>query len=209
MIKGIAYYLLIAFWGIVFDGGKSRSGNLKVAIELPCAVENDTVAIDSRKSRIYWKGTKMMGLGSHGGEIEILKGFLIFQQDELTGGEITVDMKTISVTDIPKSDPIPIRNLTNHLQSPDFFYVDKYPISTLKIRSVQRLVDNRLLVNGLLTIKGISNPVSFEVENVGKSHFQTSLVIDRFDWDIAYSGSWVDRTLVDRDIAIRGELVCK
>lgn len=172
-------------------------------------IDLDTVEVDHIKSKILWKGTKMMGLGKHEGGISIQKGFLIFQNKQLTGGEITVNMHSITVTDIPASDPIPIRNLTNHLKSPDFFDVDKYPLSHLKISTVQKSKGNKFLVTGSLTIKGISNPVSFEVENVGRNHFHSNLQIDRFDWDIAYCGSWVDRTLVDREIQLRIELVCK
>lgn len=169
----------------------------------------DTLFIDLNRSFIKWKGTKMMGLGSHEGEISIQKGYLLVQDDILAGGEIRVDMKSITITDIPASDPIPIRNLTNHLKSTDFFDVAKYPVSFLNFLSIEKSQNNNLLVNASLTIKGISNPVSFEVENVGKNHFQTRLQIDRFDWDIAYSGSWVDRTLVDREIDLRVELVGK
>ncbi|PZX58310.1 polyisoprenoid-binding protein YceI [Algoriphagus ratkowskyi] len=169
----------------------------------------DTLHIDLNRSSIKWKGTKMMGLGSHEGEISIQKGYLLVQDEILTGGEISVDMRSITVTDIPATDPIPIRNLTNHLKSTDFFDVDKYPISNLNFLSIEKLQNNNLLVHASLTIKGISNPVSFEIEKLGINHFQTSLQIDRFEWDIAYSGSWVDRTLVDREIDLRVELVGK
>ncbi|MEP1088895.1 YceI family protein [Algoriphagus sp.] len=169
----------------------------------------DTLPIDLTRSSIKWKGTKMRGLGSHEGEIAIQKGYLLLQNQILTGGEISVDMRSITVTDIPASDPIPIRNLTNHLKNSDFFDVNKHPVSFLNFLSVEELQNNKLLVDASLTIKGIANPVSFEVEKLGKHHFQTRLQIDRFNWDIAYSGSWVDRTLVDREIDLSVELVGK
>ena len=172
-------------------------------------IENDTLKIDRTKSKILWKGTKMMGLGKHEGEIPIHEGFLMFRNNELSGGEITVDMRKITVTDIPKTDPIPIRNLTNHLKGPDFFDVEQHPFSHLEIRSIQKSNVDKLLVTGDLMIKGISNPVSFEVVTVGHNQFQASLQFDRFVWDIAYSGNWLDRTLVDREIDLKVEIVSK
>ncbi|MDR7128519.1 polyisoprenoid-binding protein YceI [Algoriphagus sp. 4150] len=169
----------------------------------------DTLEIDLTRSKIFWKGTKMRGLGKHEGEIEILGGFLLIENNRILGGEIDVNMHRISVTDIPESDPIPIKNLTNHLKGPDFFDVENYPLSHLSIRSVQLDPGNKILLTGSLTIKGITNSISFEVKKLGMNHFTTNLEFDRFDWDIAYSGSWADRTLVDREIVLRAEILCK
>ncbi|REG83620.1 YceI family protein [Algoriphagus antarcticus] len=210
MSKGIAYFLVVLTF-VLNEEKVSHDSRIDIAdtFHSTFACKSDTVEIDLIKSKILWKGTKMMGMGKHEGEIAIQKGFLLYQNDELIGGEITVDMKSITVTDIPASDPIPIRNLTNHLKSSDFFDVDKYPLSHLNIRKVQKSQGNKLLVTGSLTIKGISNKVSFGVENVGRNHFIANLQIDRFEWDIAYKGSWVDRTLVDREIELKVEIVCK
>lgn len=169
----------------------------------------DTLEMDLTRSKIFWKGTKMRGLGKHEGEIEIQGGFLLSENNRIIGGEMDVNMQNISVTDIPKTDPIPIKNLTDHLKGPDFFDVDNHPISHLSIRSAQPAQDNKMLLTGSLTIKGITNTISFLVEKVGMNHFNTNLELDRFEWDIAYSGSWIDRTLVDRVIILRVELLCK
>lgn len=170
-------------------------------------IEFDKVNIDFIKSKILWKGTKMMGLGKHEGGISIKKGFLIFQNKQLTGGEITVNMESITVTDIPSTDPIPIRNLTNHLKSTDFFDVDKHPFSTFRIIQVKKHENGELLITGELEIKGITNTISFTSMEY-RERLLATIEIDRFDWDIAYSGSWVDRTFVDREIQLRIELVC-
>ncbi|WP_394331074.1 YceI family protein [Algoriphagus resistens] len=74
----------------------------------------------------------------------------------------------------------------------------------LRIRSAKRAQEIKILLTGSLTIKGITNPISFVAEKVGMNHFKTHLELKRFLWDIAYSGSWIDRTLVDRGIILRG-----
>lgn len=165
----------------------------------------DTLEIDLSASRIFWKGTKMMGLGKHEGEIALRFGYLLERNNQLIGGEFLVEMNSIKVTDIPATDPIPIRNLTNHLKSADFFNVDKYPISTFRIEQIKRNDNGDLIIIGDLEIKGITNRISFLAEEYEKQ-FKATVEIDRFNWDIAYSGSWADRTLVDREIQLRIEL---
>lgn len=161
--------------------------------------------IDLSASRIFLKGTKMMGLGKHEGEIALRSGYLLERNNQLIGGEFLVEMNSIKVTDIPATDPIPIRNLTNHLKSVDFFNVDKYPISTFRIEQIIRNVNGDLIIIGGLEIKEITNRISFLAEEY-ENQFKAAVEIDRFNWDIAFSGSWADRMLVDREIQLRIEL---
>ena len=210
MNRHVAFVVLV-FSGLIFGLTnilQNRPIELEVKVESKLVNVLDTLKIDVSKSKILWKGTKMMGLGKHEGEITIQNGFLLTQNNVLSGGDIKVDMNTITVTDIPETDPIPIRNLTNHLKSPDFFDVDKYPYSNFQITKVEPTLNGKFQISGLLDLKGISNPVLFEAEQISEDRFSASLEIDRFDWDIAYSGSWIDRTLVDREIQLRIEIVC-
>lgn len=212
MSKKMGYYLallMLVYWEYPDTGIQNFPIGVEEILNPTWSNKEDTLAIDLTRSKILWKGTKMRGLGKHEGEIEIQGGFLLIENNRIIGGEMDVNMQNISVTDIPKSDPIPIKNLTDHLKGPDFFDVDKHPISHLSIGSAQQAQDNKILLTGSLTIKGITNPISFVVEKVGMNHFKTELELDRFEWDIAYSGSWIDRTLVDRVIILRVELLCK
>ncbi|MBN7809853.1 YceI family protein [Algoriphagus sp. H41] len=166
----------------------------------------DTLGIDLAQSKIFWKGTKMRGLGKHEGEVPIKKGFILENQGRWLGGYFEIDMEKIQVTDIPESDPIPRRNLTNHLKNEDFFDVDKYPVSKFTLLEINRVSPTKLLLRGNLEIKGITKEISFE----GSQHRDQVLAkfsIDRFDWDIAFEGSWADRTLVDRDIEFQVDLL--
>ena len=208
MNRHIAFVVLV-FSGLIFGLPnilQNRPIELEEKVESKLVNFLDTLKIDVFKSKIFWKGTKMMGLGKHEGEITIQNGFLLTQNNVLSGGDITVDMNTITVTDIPETDPIPIRNLTNHLKSPDFFDVDKYPYSTFKILQIKNTDNEKLLIVGEMEIKGTTNTISFAAEDSG-NRFSATFEIDRFDWDIAYSGNWIDRTLVDREIQLRIELV--
>lgn len=168
----------------------------------------DTLWINLSQSKILWKGTKMRGLGKHEGEIPIKKGFILEAQGQWIGGYFEIDMEKIRVTDIPESDSIPLKNLTDHLKDEDFFDVDKYPISKFYLREIKAVDRGKPVLTGDLEIRGITKLISFEGTQNGKQVLST-FSIDRFDWDIAYKGSWADRTLVDREIEFRVKLLLK
>lgn len=54
---------------------------------------------------------------------------------------------------------------TGHLQSEDFFNVEKFPEITYKSTSVKFEGDKPVSVEGLLTIKGISKPVTLKIDH--------------------------------------------
>ncbi|OOG70664.1 YceI family protein [Algoriphagus sp. A40] len=170
--------------------------------------EVDTLKLDLDRSKLYWKGTKMRGAGSHEGEVIISQGFLLRDNAGLSGGKFEINMKSISITDIPKTDPIPIKNLTEHLMHADFFDVDNFPNSGFVITKITTHFPENPEISGNLTIRGITKNVTLSAihhDNTLSSRF----LIDRFDWNIAYEGSWADRTLVDREIEFRVKLVLR
>lgn len=166
----------------------------------------DTLKLDLGQSKLYWKGTKMRGAGSHEGEVSIRKGFMLGDKIGLSGGKFEIDMKSISISDIPKTDPIPIKNLTEHLMHTDFFDVDNFPTSEFEIIEINIQSPDNMEVSGNLTIRGITKNITFSAIQRDNT-ISTQFLIDRFDWNIAYEGSWADRTLVDRNIEFRIELV--
>ncbi|WP_111668972.1 YceI family protein [Algoriphagus litoralis] len=169
-------------------------------------LELDTIKLDMERSKLFWKGTKMRGAGSHEGEVKITQGFMLKDKNGFSGGKFEIDMKSISITDIPKTDPIPIKNLTEHLMHSDFFDVDNFPTSEFEINEIKIHLSENLEVSGNLTIRAITKNITFSAIQRGNT-ISAQFLIDRFDWIIAYEGSWADRTLVDRDIEFRIALV--
>ena len=78
-------------------------------------VKKSKKVIIPEKSNIVWKGHKVTG--DHEGFISVKSGFLTFNNDKLSGGEITVDMSTISNTDLEGDYK---KKLEGHLKSADF-----------------------------------------------------------------------------------------
>lgn len=157
--------------------------------------------VDTEKSKVTWKGYKVTG--SHEGTISLKEGFLSFTDDKLTGGEFVVDMTTINTTDL-KGDMK--GKLDGHLSSADFFGIEKHTTSKLVFKSVKATGKNSYEVTGDLTIKGTTEPVTFDVSVYG-SKATATLKVDRTKYDIRYgSGSFFDN-LGDKTIYDEFDLV--
>ncbi|MGY4385378.1 polyisoprenoid-binding protein YceI [Pedobacter sp. UYP24] len=111
-----------------------------------------TYKVDAEKSTLNWTGRKLTG--THNGTIALQSGNLLFDGKKLAGGNFIINMPTIKDND--KSD-----KLEGHLKADDFFGVDKFATSALVIKKVAAGTGNNVTVTADLTIKGITNPVTF------------------------------------------------
>ena len=93
------------------------------------------------------------------------------------------------------------KKLEGHLKSDDFFSVDKFKESSIKTTSSIKKSDNTYEVQGVLTIKDISHPITFDVEVDGNT-LNANLTFDRSLYDVRFrSGSFFenlgDKLIVD------------
>tara|TARA_R110002124_G_scaffold287000_3_gene469626 strand:- start:7 stop:621 length:615 start_codon:yes stop_codon:yes gene_type:complete len=165
------------------------------------------IPIDIKQSEVKWKGTKMRGLGSHEGVVQVKKGYFEIKNDELYGAKVILDMNTITVTDIPEHEPVPRRRLNNHLKSNDFFSVEEYPEAAFLITKIVDQNDHQAIVEGELTIRDVTDTITVSLDFIKQNSeiktITSTFEIDRFNWNVGYTGSWVDRTFVDKEIEIR------
>lgn len=168
--------------------------NLKtIALALVVAFTTVTVSaqdkkINAAKSKISWVGEKVTG--KHEGTINVKDGVLTFKGGKLTGGNVTVDMSSITVTDLKAGEGK--EKLEGHLKAADFFGTDKHPTSKIVFKSVKAKSAGVYTVTADLTIKSITKPVTFDL-TVGKNSATTVLKVDRTKYDITYkSGSVFD-----------------
>ena len=162
----------------------------------------DTVWIDSSTSKIEWIGNKVSG--SHNGQVKIKSGYILKKDTTFVGGEIIVDMTSISVDDIehPKWN----LSLVEHLKNEDFFDVEKFPTAILKINSSKKhlindKINSNVEISGDLTIKNITNKVLIQSHiDFTKNTSKGQLIIDRTKWDIKYGSSSFFEDLGDRAI---------
>lgn len=156
------------------------------AFTMPLSAED--VEIDTAKSSIRWTGTKVTG--SHVGTLAIKEGAIKLDGDKIVGGEFTFDMTSINNEDL--TDPVYKKKLEDHLKSDDFFSVSTHPEASFKLNSVVPLPDspNGYNVEGVLTIKNISHPISFIstiTQDNGNHQAKAKLKFDRTKWDVKYN----------------------
>lgn len=167
------------------------------------AYEKGIFKIDTDRSVVRWKGTKMKYTGSHEGTIRFRSGELEFNEHGLVSGEFVIDMKSIEVTDIPEHEPVPRKNLKDHLEAD--FSVSQYSTATLSIKPTTSVASPDRCGN--LTIKGSTREVCFKPTQVNSKSWSTKLVILRNDFGIGEQGSWLERRLVDQEIELSVEVV--
>ncbi|MFD2518897.1 YceI family protein [Salinimicrobium flavum] len=143
--------------------------------------------VDIKASTVEWTGKKITG-ASHTGNIQLKEAYLnLSEEGELIGGEFVMNMNSIVVTDLTGEYKT---KLENHLNDDDFFGVSKYPTSKLVITDVEPKGNNLYEVTGNLTIKGKTEPVTFEMK-VEEGSATATVSIDRTKYGIRYgSGSF-------------------
>lgn len=148
--------------------------------------------IQQASSTVNWTGKKVLGL--HTGSINIANGFIEITENTILGGEIQMDMTSIVITDI--EDKKTHQDFFEHLLHDDFFSVAQFNTSKLVINESTKLDGNKHKIEGILTIKDISHPISFiaSVEVFTDTlHSLGEIVIDRTLYNIRYgSGKFID-----------------
>ena len=110
------------------------------------------------QSGIEWAGRKVTG--SHNGTIAIKEGTLMVENGKLIGGKFTIDTTSIKILDV--TDPATNAQFAGHLASEDFFASGTFPTATFETTAVTQASSELYHIEGNLTIKGISAPVSFD-----------------------------------------------
>ena len=154
------------------------------------ALSAQTYTIDTEASSIKWLGKKVTG--QHEGTIKLQTGTII-QQGDVLAGIFGIDMTSIVCTDLDEGTGA---KLVGHLSSEDFFNVAAFNSAIFNIKSITPKDDGTSTVKGALTIKGITNEISFPAKvNFGDGGMKAtaSFSIDRTKWNIKYgSGSFFD-----------------
>jgi len=159
-------------------------------------------AIDLKQSVIEWRGTKITG--KHEGTVKFERGELLFNNGKLTGGNFTVAMNTINITDIPAHEKTARRNLLNHFI--DEFSIGKFSTSSFIIKHVRYLSSDQLEITGSLIIKGNTNAITIEAHQLAEDEFVSEFSFNRFDWDVGEDGSWFEKRFVDEMINLKVKL---
>jgi polyisoprenoid-binding protein YceI len=136
------------------------------------------------------------------GSISIKSGRAEIKDNKVVSAEAIIDMATIKTLKSGKGKDED--KLTGHLKSEDFFNVEQYPTSELKISQAKLVSDSGGTQNyefsGSLTMKGITAEVVFPgtVTFLGdKVTMQSETKLDRTKWGVNFGSSKLADSFID------------
>jgi len=162
--------------------------------EVTTTKDGAVYTIDSLNSKIEWKGYKVVKSEntSHIGVIKFESGDVTVKDGKLESGKFVADMNSLESVDL-KDDADSKGKLEGHLKNADFFEVEKFPTASYEITKVTDSEggDYNTILDGNLTIKGITKPVKFNanvsVENGAVSISTEPTDINREDFGVKFS----------------------
>lgn len=175
--------------------------------QVPAEVRAGVYALDSAHGKITWS-VDHLGFSTYFGQFVNVEATLNLDPANPSRSSLTA---TIPLTDVaPNSD-----GLKAHLQTPDFFDTANHPTATFVSRSVA--VDpedaTRATVVGDLTLRGVTRPVTMEVEfnqagpsmgNVYKTGFDGEARIKRSEFGVNFA---IPAVSDEVELHIAGEFV--
>lgn len=164
------------------------------------AVSAQTKKIDVATSKIEWVGKKVTG--QHNGIVNFKDGAVVLKAGKLVGGSFTVNMNSLTATDLTGEYK---DKLDGHLKADDFFGTTKFPTATLVIKKIGAKSANVYNATADLTIKGITQPVTFDM-TVNGDTANTTFNVDRTKYDIKHGSKSFFESIGDKAISDEFEL---
>ena len=146
-------------------------------------------------------------------------------------GRFTDVSGVVVIGDVPKTSSVQVEAKTasitthteqrdQHLKSPDFLNVEEHPSLAFTSTGVRVVGDTGFELDGDLTIRGVTRPVTLKGEYLGlskspygKTVFAATAAtsIEREDWDMTWNvaietGGWLVSKKVDIEIEVEGIL---
>ena len=159
--------------------------------------------VDPAHSGIYFDIRHMFSTVR--GQFEHFSGKMMIDEEDPSASTVSFEVKVDSVnTNIEERDA--------HLKGKDFFEVDKFPVMKFKSTSVKHVKDRDYLLEGNLTIKGITRKMTLPFKYLGKienpmkpgafvSGFECKFTINRLDYNVG-DESFYKKGLIAKDVDI-------
>src|SRR6266404_3521187 len=171
------------------------------------ASTNETYKFDSSGSAIGF--TVHQFLGTTHGKFTSFSGKIDVDREHPENSSVTaqIDMRSID-TDIKKRD--------DHLRSPEFFNVEKFPQITFRSRSVKRTGPQSGDILGDLTMHGVTRPITLHVKLVTPINetnrtrwVVTTEPISRRDFNLMFASGAEAVSGISQTVAINIEIEAK
>jgi len=177
-----------------------------VFIALSCrAVANETYKFDQSRSIIGFKVRQFFAATT--GRFTKFDGKIDIDPEhpEKSSVSARIDVRSID-TGIVKRD--------NHLRSPEFFNVEKFPEIIFKSRSVKRIGQQSGDILGNLTMHGVTKPITLHVKLVGSISNEakqtrwvvTTEPLKRREFNLMFSPGAEAVSGISQDVAINIEI---
>ena len=132
------------------------------------------------------------------GRFNVMEGSIVLDEDDIRRSSVTATIKASSIdTGNKRRD--------THLQSPDFFNVDKFPDIEFQSTKIERGKDRDSLdLDGTLTVKDKQVPIALAVNEMDRSrsprgeefiYYSATAEVDRFACGIRYGRGLIGRRL--------------
>ena len=148
-LVGALAFSLLAGGAVVAQSAMTR---------VPAEVQAGAYKLDPSHGKITWS-VDHLGFSKYYGQFVNVAAELTLDPANPAASTLTA---TIPLTDVAPNDD----GLKRHLQTPDFFDTANHPVATF--RSVHIMLDpakpNEAMVHGELTLRGVTKPVTMEVE---------------------------------------------
>ncbi|MBU1039154.1 YceI family protein [Patescibacteria group bacterium] len=152
---------------------------------------NDGLYQISSDNQINWQGSKtLIANYKDTGTLNLKNGQLTIQDGQITASSFVFNMASLKANSTGRGEGA--SGLEKHLKSADFFDVEQYPEAIFNLKSAtvdKESANNSYQINGDLTIKNITKPISFSAEVVNQSEelkLTAEIKLDRTLWDIRY-----------------------
>lgn len=160
----------------------------------PVPLKEGSYVLVPEESVMRWQGSRPLieGYFDHG-VISMADGNAVVASGSVTRAEVTVDMISVAAEATGRGSGESM--LTNHLKSSDWFDAETYPESHFVITSYEGGEDGMVTVTGDLTIKDITDSLTFPafitMHDGNLVVEATDIEVDRTVWDLRYqSGSF-------------------
>ncbi len=179
------------------DVNKAVTGEAQKATSPQTTAGAQQYTITPQNSKIEFVGSKVTG--SHNGSFEKFTGQIHYTNNDPTQSHVTITIDTPSVqTDDPK--------LTEHLKTPDFFDIAKFPDATFESTAIKTGGEKGAThtVTGNLKLHGVTKSITFPATisvTPDVATVDADFAINRKDFGINYPGA--------RDNLIRDDVVMR
>ncbi len=185
MKRRIVLGVIPVLFAVTFISCKKEKPVTSEHSEITTTKEGNQFVIDTMTSKIEWKGYKVFKSEntSHFGIIKFESGDITVKEGNLESGKFVANMTSLTSEDL-KNDAEQLGKLNGHLKSADFFDVEKFPTASYEITKVTPATegDYNTILDGNLTIKGITKPTQFKA-NVSVKEGEVNIASEPKDID--------------------------